>query len=261
MNGRPPACVLNEQAAAFVLYALEPEQELAVRAHLPGCLSCREAAQATELVAGELAGSVEQVEPPARLRADILARATSPPGWHPPARRPRPLPVPAPRPPERAPRRRRRVVALAVAAIITVGGLAGYTANLQQQHDAEVAQSQTLAALVTQLDGPGTTHATLRTGGGEPVAAVLATATEQTVVVSGLRPNDPTASVYVVWGVSAAAPVPIGTLDVTGADPSVHPLDAAHGTQPFLGYAVSIEPGRSTPATPSTVVASGQVVA
>lgn len=257
MIGRTSPCRLNEQAAAFVLYALEPDQELAVRAHLPGCRSCREAVRTTELVARELAGSVQQVEPPARLRAGILAAATTGPPAATPVLPIRDVP-PAPR--TAAPRRRRRgLVALATAAVLAVGGLAGYAANLQQQHDSDTAQSQTLAALVTSLDGPGTTHATLRTSGGEAVAAVLATAGEQTVVVSGLRPNDPVASVYVVWGISAAAPVPIGTLDVTGAEPAVHPLAAAHGAQSFLGYAVSVESGRTAPAAPTTVVASGQV--
>jgi anti-sigma-K factor RskA len=253
MIGRTPPCALNEQAAAFVLYALEPDQELAVRAHLPGCRSCREAVWTTELVARELAGSVRQVEPPARLRAGILAAATTGPPAAAPVRPARDLPP--------APRRRRGLAALAAAAVLAVGGLAGYAANLQQQHATDAAQSQTLAALVTSLDGPGTTHATLRTSGGEPVAAVLATADHQTVVASGLRPNDPVDSVYVVWGISAAAPVPIGTLDVTGVEPGVHPLAAAHGSQPFLGYAVSIEPGRTAPAAPTTVVASGQVAA
>jgi hypothetical protein len=254
MIGRTPACELNEQAAALVLYALEPDQEIAVRAHLPGCRSCREAAWSTELVARELAGSVQQVEPPARLRAGILARADGRPTE---AHRPPPT-AGAPR----APRRRRRgLVAVAAAAVLAVGGLAGYTASLQQQRDAEAVQSQSLASLVTQLDGSATTHATLRTGGGEPVAAVLATADAQTVVVSGLSPNDPTGSVYVVWGISAAVPVPIGTLDVTGTDPSVHPLPPTGGGRPFLGYAVSLEPGRAVPATPSVVVASGQVSA
>ena len=36
-----------------------------------------------------------------------------------------------------------------------------------------------------------------------------------------LRPNDPDRSVYVVWGISGAAPRAIGTLDVTGGAPSV----------------------------------------
>jgi hypothetical protein len=62
----------------------------------------------------------------------------------------------------------------------------------------------------------------------------------------------------VVWGISAAAPRALGTLDVTGADPpGVLTLPPTAG--PFLGYAISLEPGRAAPTAPTAVVASGQV--
>jgi hypothetical protein len=252
-----PRCALNEQASAFALYALEPDQELAVRAHLPRCASCQEAARGAELVARELAGSVEQVEPPARLRAAVLAGARS--GTEPgprPARLGIPTDPPPPAPRQRPPRRR-RLAALLTAAVLAVGALAGYTAHLQQQRDSESARAQALGDLVTRQDAPGSTRTTLRDGGGAAVATVFATATERTVVVSGLRPIDPDRAVYVVWGISAAAPLAIGTVEVTGPDPAVVALDPAPAGRPFLGYAISVEPGRSAPAVPTTVVASG----
>jgi hypothetical protein len=262
MTGLRRGCALNEQASAFVLYALEPDQEIAVRAHLPRCASCREAVLVTELVARELAGSVEQVQPPARLRTAVLAAARRGLDHLPPP----PVVVVRPDPPRserpgRSPRppRRRRLVALAVAAVLAVGALAGYTASLEQQRDSESARAHALADLVTRQDGPGTTHTALRAGAGEPVATVFATATEQTIVVSGLSPNDPDRSVYVVWGISAAAPRPIGTVDVTGPDPAVLALEPAPAGRPFLGYAISLEPGRAAPDVPTTVVATGQV--
>jgi hypothetical protein len=259
MTGLRRGCPLNEQASAFVLYALEPDQEIAVRAHLPRCASCREAVLVTELVARELAGSVEQVQPPARLRVAVLAGAGPGLDHLPPPPvvvRPDPPRSERPRPP-----RRRRLVALAIAAVLAVGALAGYTASLQHQRDSESARTQALADLVTRQDGPGTTHTALRADAGEPVATVFATATEQTLVVSGLSPNDLDRSVYVVWGISAAAPRAIGTVDVTGPDPAVLALEPAPVGQPFLGYAISLEPGRAAPDAPTTVVATGQVTA
>ena len=73
MIGHVAHCELNEQATAFALHALEPEQEIAVLAHLPGCPSCRRVMSDTEVVARGLAESVEQVDPPSRLRLAILA--------------------------------------------------------------------------------------------------------------------------------------------------------------------------------------------
>jgi anti-sigma-K factor RskA len=256
MTDHHPGCALNEQASAFALYALEPDQELAVRAHLPRCASCQEAAWGAELVARVLAGSVEQVEPPARLRAAVLAGARS--GIE-PGPRPARVSVPVDPPPalRRRPPRRRRLAALLAAAVLAVGALAGYAAHLQQQRDSESARAQALGDLVTRQDAPGSTLTTLRDGGGAAVATVFATATERTVVVSGLRPTDPDRSVYVVWGIGAAAPLAIGTVDVTGPDPAVVALEPAPAGRPFLGYAISLEPGRSAPAVPTTVVASG----
>jgi hypothetical protein len=148
-----------------------------------------------------------------------------------------------------------------IAAAAVAGVATGYVVHTEQQRGADVAQSQVLAGLIASLETPGTTHATLRTGSGEPVAAVLASATERTVVLSGLAPNDPTGSVYVVWGISTDAPQALGTVDVAAEGVGVHALGTTGGAPPFLGYAISIEPGRTAPAAPTTVVASGQVAA
>lgn len=164
-------------------------------------------------------------------------------------------------------RRRQQIVvgALALVAVIAVagvGGLAAYTVQLQQQRDAQIAQSQALAAALTQLDRPGTSHATLSTSDGERVGAVVAGASARTVVTAGLPVNDRATSIYVLWGVSAdAAPHPIGTFDVDPAapGPGVHQLGPPGQGQSFIGYAISLEPGRVAPTAPTEVVASGQV--
>jgi hypothetical protein len=155
--------------------------------------------------------------------------------------------------------------ALAVVALVAVagvGGLAAYTVRLQEQRDAQIAQTQALVDVLTQLDRPGTSHATLSTSEGRPVAAVVTTPTERMVMTAALPPNDHDTSVYVVWGVSTTDPQPIGTFDVdpAGDGPVVRPLGPVGG-EPFLGYAISLERGRVAPPTPTTVVASGQVQA
>lgn len=279
---------MGAQAVAFAMGALEPDEELAVRSHLPRCPSCRESVRGTELVLGGLAASVHQIEPPTGLREEILGRAaqtlqTAPQAFPGPASaaatseaRPRTANRPGTGPPAKRPTasragrgskhtpRRLLVTVMTAAAVLGVGNLVGYTTQLQQQHDTEVAQSHSLAELVTRFDGPGTTHATLRTSDGQVVAAVLATTTEHTVVIAGLRPNDADGpdgagdTVYVVWGISTVDPVPIGSFVVSADGSDVHRLAPPAGVRSFLGYAISLERGGVVPTTPTTVVASGQ---
>jgi anti-sigma factor RsiW len=62
---------------AYVLDAIEPRQRAIIEAHLSTCLSCaRDAADLAE-AAHVLARQVPQVEPPAGLRARVLAAATA----------------------------------------------------------------------------------------------------------------------------------------------------------------------------------------
>jgi hypothetical protein len=254
----PTPCPLGEEAVAFAMHALEPADEAAMRAHIERCHSCSETVRETELVGAALARSVEQVEPPPRLRAGILAAA---------ARTPRSPenegPVqPHPRFAARrasVTRARVMVAAAAAAALIAVAGLGVYTVQLQQQRDALAAQAQALAGVVTQLDAPGSAHATLSTDTGQPVAAVLVTASDRTVVTAGLSPNDTSDTTYVLWGLGAGEPRPLATFDVTAPSPGVHDIGRAGDDLPFAAYAVSLEPGRTMPAAPTTVVASGPI--
>jgi hypothetical protein len=279
-------CPWTEETVAFGLHALEPDEEEAVRAHLLDCAACQVTLRDTELIANGLSTTVEQVDPPDGLRDAILTGAARTPqvGEGPiapsGARRWTPLPdaggasrrrearggPPSGGPedgrrrPGREPRWRRRVVGVALAAaLIVIGGLAGYTIRLQQQRDDLIAQSQTLAQIIATLGQPGTSYANLTTSEGEPVAAVLTTESERTVVTTGLPANDRAANIYVVWGVSTGAPQPIGTFDVDAPGTEVHSIGPTTGGQPFAGYAISREPGRTAPATPTDVVATGQV--
>jgi hypothetical protein len=274
-TGEPQPCPLDEQAVAWALRVLEPEDEEQMRAHIPHCHSCQNTIRETEAIMGGLAASVEQVDPPPRLRAGILAQAAETPQT-PTERGQATAPEPAPAapaapppppsrsgPPRRAQRRlggRRLVAAAAVAlALVGLGGLAAYTAQVQQQRDAQIAQSQALADLVVQLTQGGSPHATLSTGEGRSVAAVLIGPAERTVVTAGLPANDRSDTVYVMWGLGAGPPTPLAAFDVTAPGPRIHDLGPATGEPQFSSYAVSLEPGRTMPPVPTTVVASGAV--
>lgn len=279
-------CSGQARAVGWALHALEPDEDIAVQYHAPRCLSCRTAIRDAELVMVELAMSVPQIDPPARLRRAVLARAatTAQVGRMIPRPRPRPADdrgardmyrsVDMYRPVEidepsgvvddrlsspRFSRGRRLLVAAAAAVTLAVGGLATYTAQVRAERDMEVTQSRALADVVIELGRPGTAHATLTGSGGVPVAAVLLADGKRTVVTTGLAPNDQEHTVYVVWGFTDKGPRPIGTFDVTASHVDVYSTSSTSDPTPFAGYAISLESGRVAPVSPTTVVASGPV--
>ena len=92
---------LESLVAAWVLGAVEADEADAIRTHIEGCASCREATSRFGRAAGMLPLDVEEVEPPARLRERILASAAASRGTavapvRPPARAKQRPPSPKP---------------------------------------------------------------------------------------------------------------------------------------------------------------------
>src|SRR4051794_25015576 len=79
MTEPPPTCTRTEQAVGWALHALEPDEEIVVQRHVPTCADCSAAVRDTQAVMTQLASAVEQVDPPARLRASILDAAAATP--------------------------------------------------------------------------------------------------------------------------------------------------------------------------------------
>ncbi|RTL71058.1 MAG: anti-sigma factor [Pseudonocardiaceae bacterium] len=254
MTARTGPCAMSRHVAGHALHALEPDEELAVTAHLRGCAECAQALRGHHAVLGALGAAVPSAAPPPRLRERILRAANGEPVS--------PLRVvdggvPAPTARARTLRRRRSAAAAAVFAIV-VGGLAGQASSLAGQRDTAIAQAQELGRIVTGLDTSGSRHATLTDGHGAPVAAVVVGSGAVQVVTADLRANDAAHTVYVLWGLDgAAAPQALGTFDAGPAAPEVVRIAS---TAPVSAYAVSVEPGRAAPVAPTEVVASGQVV-
>src|SRR5690349_2917781 len=235
MTGQRPTCTRTQQAVGWALHALEPDEEIAVERHVPTCPDCSAAVRDAQVVVAQPATDVEQVEPPARLRASILGAAAATPQIRPRAaaqpppspgpRRPRTAhptgptgPAgPAPggtRPPGSQPagRSRRlsagRLVSAAVAAlaIVAAGGLAirtvqlqQQTVQLQQQLDTASSQVSSTTALVQDLARPGNSHALLAKPDGTAVAAVVLAGNQRTVYTIGLAANSADQT-YVLWG-------------------------------------------------------------
>ena len=277
-TSRNQPCPLTEQAVGWALHALEPDEEMAVLLHVPQCATCQVAVQEADAVLSSLGAAVEQVEPPASLRDAILSAAADTPQVSSTARQ-APAPAPLPRPrhraegpadPAPAPRTRgswitrRRLVAASVALIgvLAVGGLAVRTTQLEQQSETLTAQAQSIADLMGQLDRPGVRHAMLADAGtGATTAAVVVVDGKRQVYVVSLPANSKD-NTYVLWGLRAgAAPAPLGPFEVTSGDKGVHTVGDVNGNDGFTDYAISIEPGHTAPAKPTTVVAKGQVEA
>lgn len=273
-----PGCPRVEQAVGLVLRTLEPDEELEVLAHLPGCPDCLAAVGDAEGVLSTLGTSVEQVDPPARLRDAILdAAASTPqvasplrPASAPPRRAPGRDPAPSrpggpSRPPvtHRAPRRRTRTLVAAALALVVaagIGGLAARTVALQNQRDAQIQQTQTIVDMVAQFDRPGVQHAWLAAGPGQdPVAAVMVDGATRALVTVGLPANSAADDTYVLWGMGDGDPRALGTFDVGSTQSGPHDIGSSTSAANYAGYAISLEPGRGLPAVPTKVVATGQV--
>ena len=150
--------------------------------------------------------------------------------------------------------------ALALIAVLAIGGLAARNLQLEQQRDAQIAQAQSLEYLLDQFDRPGVQHALLSREDGSTIAAVVVENGRQEVFPLGMPPNAVDRDTYVLWGIADGAPEPLGTFDVTGDTQGLLTVGwAADGG--YVAYAVSLEPGRTAPAVPTTVVAKGAVAA
>ncbi len=276
-------CTRTEQAFGWALHALEPEEEINVERHVRTCSECRAAVRDAEAVMAQLATGVEQVDPPARLRGSILDAAAATPQVRPqtaeqraPApRQPRAArpagaagPVPDnPRPTSPTPRSRRitpgRLVAatMAAVAVVAIGGLGLRTVQLQRQLATASSQVSSTTALVQDLARPGYSHALLARPDGTAVAAVVVAGSQRTVYTIGLTANSAD-QIYVLWGLknASSAPQPLGVFDVNESDAGPQTVGSP-GPQPFGAYAISLEPGRTPPAVPTDVVASGALSA
>ena len=264
MTGPRPTCTRTEQAVGWALHALEPDEEIAVERHVPTCPDCSAAVRDAQVVMAQLATAVEQVEPPARLRASILDAAAATPQVRPrPRRSRRPHPGPASRarpvrrvqpvrplavrarlvrsPPAAAGASPPAVLSAAVAAlaIVAAGGLGirtvqlqQQTVELQQQLDTASSQVSSTTALVQDLSRPGNSHALLAKPDGTAVAAVVLAGDQRTVYTISLAANSADQT-YVLWGLkdAAAAPEPLGVFDV---DECGHPANR----RPSRGAAV-----------------------
>lgn len=230
---------VREMAGAFVLEALTPADDAAVRAHLASCEHVHGEIDELGSVLPALAESVPVVEPPDGLKARIMAAAAadlearrmgSSPAAMPTrgfAASPTPAvapassataPTPFPIAGQRVARRSRLGTSswlLRIAAVLAIVAVGGWNVLLQGQLNAARTYEQSVASVLDVAGQPGahTAILTAADGSGSGLAAISATG-QVTIAMQDLAATGGT-SVYTVWSIAGAnAPVALGDFKV-----------------------------------------------
>jgi hypothetical protein len=254
-------CPRQEDAVGWALYAVEPEQENAVRAHLAECPICQEVVRDTEQIAALLGGVVAPQEPPAALRERLLAAVDRTPQCviAPEPTRPESAVVPIDLAERRRRRRSRGLLAAAAAVVLLLGaataGLAIRVGQLSHAQQTQAAQEARVQAIVTD---PTAHRIVLSTASGTPSAMLVTSRSGAAVVPIALTPNGADHS-YVAWGLLPSGPRALTRFDVTAGDIGPQVVDWPASADGLTQFAISLEPGRNLPAKPTDVVASGAV--
>ena len=274
----------DELAVGWAMHALEPEDETLFAAHLRTCDRCAQTVADTAEVMAALAGDLPQAEPSDALRDRLRAAVEETEQVRPAelpeapvarARVERPTPVPlggaspygnlrAPLPPRHTERRPswRRVLptALVAAAVAAVLALGAWNVVVTGDRDAARTTAAEQSRVIDSLLQPGRAAIAPLTENGQTIATVVARDGQVQVLAEGLPVNDVSDETYVVWGMRDSSPVAIGTFDVVSPGMDLRTVGStATGLDDYSQYAISIEPGRDAPTSPSEVVATGQV--
>lgn len=255
-ENRATSCSHSELAVGWALHALEPAEESLVAAHLVDCPACTQTVSEAERVGASLGLSIPQVIPSAGLEQRVLAvvnaTAVAPVI---------PLMQPNPRT-EVGLLPRNRVLAAAAAVVLIAASVALGTrvVQLDEERDQAISQLTGLSDAIQRAADPASDLVPLVTEDGRSIGMVLASRNQVALVDTGLPGNRAAEEIYVLWGTGDGAPKALAGFDVeSDAPPAMHPVPSVADAGEFTGYAVSLEPGRQTPAAPTAVKASGQV--
>ncbi len=265
----------DELAAGYALHALDPRDAAEFDAHLTGCPRCLDSLDRFLEVTAALAETCPPAEPAPALAHRIMAAVSalppaaalpaSPDGADPiqadagpadlvPAGIRRPAPASHRRSGGRRPLRVAAAGIAAAAALIaggaTVAGLSGGGPAGPVPPAANCARASTCREVVLTAAG---SHA--------PAARLIIEGGTAWLVPSGLPADNRSRQVYVLWQITGAhTPLAVGSFDVRGHGGT--PVRVGPLAVPYRGtwaFAVSLEHGRTIPATPSRPVALGPV--
>lgn len=264
----PDHARFDELAAGHALHALDPADDRLFLSHARQCPHCQQALAGYADMTAELAEIAPAAEPSPLLGPRILAAAlaaesrnghpdTSGAGRGTDQSGTEPAPGPQVVPLRRTPRPRwlKPAAAAATVAVIAAGiwaGLAASTGGSPPRPLAACGHPSTCPeVLLTQTTADRT------------AARVIVTAGTAWLQPAGLPPDNTAHQIYVLWQVTPGhAALPVGSFDIRpGADQPIQIGTLAAPYHSTKAFAVSIEPGRSVPASPSHVIAQGQLPA
>ena len=265
-----PTCDdVREMAGVFVLGALDPAEERAIRTHLASCVDAHEEIAELGGVLPALAEIVPMIEPPAALKGRIMAAAAAELAWRDGARaaaassEPIAFPIPSARAERDALRGRPSTGTwvLRIAAVLAIAALGGWNLLLQSELSAGQAYEQAVAQVLRSASQPGALTAILSAdvGTGSGLAAVSSSG-EVTLAMQDLAPTNGD-QVYEAWVIGGAGtPVPLGSFKV-GANGTASFTTGGLAANPGIVLALTREPGpgATTPTLP--IVSKGVAMA
>ena len=271
---------VRELAAAFVLGALDPAEDAAVREHLSGCPEAHEEMAELGGVLPALAVSVPVVEPSSGLKARIMAaaaadlaarggegRATTtgvvPAAPAVPPAAPVSAPAAFPGPAEREARRKTSAASwvLRIAAVVAIVALGVSNVFLRTQLDSAQAYEQSVAAVIDVAAQPGSLTAVLTADGGtgSGLAAVSASG-EVTIAMQDLAPTSGN-QVYEAWVIGGdGVPVALGDFTVGSAGTATFEGTGLPTTSGIV-LALTLEPGPGATTPTMPIISKGVATA
>jgi anti-sigma factor RsiW len=251
---------VRDLAAGYVLGALEPSEERAVREHLASCPEPHEEFAELGSVVPALAEAVELVQPPASLKERVMAAAAADlaarqEGGRTAGAAERMMTFPTAEEREQRAARRTSGVTwlLRIAAVLAIVALAASNAYLlTRPQPTDVAFREAVDRVVAAAAEEGSVTAVLQPqaeGGPRGIAAVTA---DGSIVLAmhGLAPTAGT-EVYEAWVIAGASPIPVGEFRV-GADGTGVATLTGTPAEAGVTLALTREPGpdSTTPTDP-----------
>ncbi|HYU50278.1 MAG TPA: anti-sigma factor [Candidatus Limnocylindria bacterium] len=253
-------------AAAFVLGAVEPDEDRAVREHLATCPLSHEDLAELGSVVSALAESVNLVEPPAALRERVMAAAARDLDTRPSA-----APQPIARPPtpsaEAGPARpatrltagpARFGWALGLAAVIVIAALGAWNLSLRSDFDAAMAYRQHVEQVLTAAARAGSHSAILSSKDNPAIGGLAVVSNDGSVqmVMRGLAPTTGS-KVYEAWViVPETDPVPVGSFTV-GSDGTGYLTASGAPAAAGVTVALTLEPGPGATTPTPPIISAG----
>ncbi|MDQ4037602.1 MAG: anti-sigma factor [Actinomycetota bacterium] len=272
----------DELAVGWAVRALEPDDEGRFTAHLRGCERCSASVQDSGRVLAALVEQLPLESPSPQLRTRLLAEIGKTRQLDPEQAQPSASATPAGQLIDfeaargRSLTRRDRTaggtrsrwmristLVAAAAAVLAIAGLGIWNLDLQNDRDAATSVAVERGEILQDLAAAGEVSMTpMRDGDGRAVATLVRGSSQVMLMTNGLRVNDTSDQIYVLWGLNEVGePKPLGTFDVVTGELDMRTVGSTNsGIDTFNAYAVTLESGREAPEAPTLpMVARGQV--